>query len=84
MRGSKSSYLTQCVECGGTTSKLYSRQHEGKCKQCVSGTSGLYVCPDCGERRLTSYQRKHHYHCDQCTRETDPVGYYREVMGFND
>lgn len=42
------------------------------------------LCPDCGERELTPYQKANHYHCDVCTREADPVGHYREVMGLND
>jgi hypothetical protein len=29
-------YLTDCVGCGGTTSRKYAREHDGKCKACVN------------------------------------------------
>jgi hypothetical protein len=81
MSGAYKTFCTSCLACGGTTSKAYARQHEGKCKSCVSGVAAAprgLVCPTCGERTLSPYQKAHGYHCDNCTRESDPVGYARE------
>jgi hypothetical protein len=30
-------YLTSCIDCGRATSKKYAREHQGQCKECVSG-----------------------------------------------
>lgn len=78
-------YLVHCVTCEQKTSKKYAREHNEQCKECVTGISkrGLR-CPTCGEHTLTPYQKAHHYHCDACTREADPEGHRREVMGLND
>jgi hypothetical protein len=81
-----SKYLTKCA-CGATTSKVYARAHNGKCKACSTGearpvgdiSSHPLLCPDCHEHLLTPYQKAHRYHCDHCTREADPMGYYREL-----
>jgi len=89
-----SRFLTKCVACGGTTSKTYASAHAGKCKACAEGVPTIggrediskhpLLCPDCHEHLLTPYQKAHRYHCDHCTREADPEGYRREVMGLND
>lgn len=82
-------FTCKCSACGNLTSRVYARQHGGKCKACSTGqpakpkSSGL-ICPDCGKPGLTLYQKQHGYHCDACTREADPEGYRREVMGLND
>lgn len=69
-------YQASCVNCGGTTSKKYAREHGGQCKSCVTGEdqTKLFVCPDCGERRLTAHQRQHRHHCDVCTRNVEQTG----------
>lgn len=78
-------FATICTICNELTSKVYARKHQGQCKACATGIEKpLLKCPDCGERTLTAYQKTHHYHCDQCTRDTDPEGWHREVMGYND
>lgn len=41
-------------------------------------------CPDCQMYLLSPWQKKQRYHCDYCTREADPEGYRREVMGLNE
>jgi reverse gyrase len=79
-------YCTRCSNCGGNTSKHYARQHDGKCKLCATGIESPYrgpKCPDCGGP-ISRYQLAKGYHCDACTRQADPVGYYRETMGYND
>jgi hypothetical protein len=85
MRYSK--FLTTC-DCGNQTSKSYARAHNGQCKRCAEPNAVIRArglrCPTCGEMTLTAYQKAHRYHCDNCTRETDPEGYRREVMGLND
>jgi hypothetical protein len=80
-------FTTRCT-CGAITSKAFARANNGKCKACVTGIPkaeprGL-ECPTCHGFTLTAYQKKHGYHCDNCTREADPEGYRREVMGLND
>ena len=77
-------YLTSCAACGNSTSKKYAKEHGGLCKLCATGENKSMLCPDCKTHYLTSYQKQHHYHCDYCTREADPEGYRREVMGLND
>jgi len=82
-------FTVPCVDCGMLTSKPYARAHEGKCKSCATGTERdiskhPLLCPTCKERLRTPYQKANRYHCDQCTREADPEGYRREVMGMND
>lgn len=77
-------YLTSCATCGQRTSKAYAKSHNGNCKLCTTGESGRkadrsYPCPDCGTGRISAYQKERGYHCDSCTRETDPVGWAREV-----
>jgi hypothetical protein len=82
-----SQYLVKCTSCGGSTSKAFARKNAGNCKACVTGvetTKRGPRCPDCDTGVLTAYQAQHHYHCDNCTREADPEGYRREVMGLND
>lgn len=81
-----SHYLIRCVGCGANTSKHYARAHAGQCKACATGIDSerAYTCPDCGRPTLTAYQKASRYHCDQCTRDADPEGYRREVMGYND
>lgn len=76
-------YTIDCVSCSSLTSRKYAREHEGRCKQCVTGIPTGKLCPDCGVNRLTAYQAAHRYHCDTCTREADPQGYINEVMGYN-
>jgi hypothetical protein len=77
----KNPYSVNCRECGGLTNRKYAREHEGKCKTCVTGESQerLFVCPDCGERRLTAYQKQHGYHCDTCTHNVETSG---GIYGF--
>ena len=77
-------FTISCVECGELTSRAYAKKSDGKCKACATGIpkQGL-ICPDCGEHTLTAYQKKNGYHCDSCTREADPEGYRREVMGLD-
>lgn len=80
-------YLTRCTVCGGHTSKKYAREHEGRCKMCTTGESGVryYSCPTCGTPdAITAQERAKRYHCVACTRDADPEGYRREVMGYND
>lgn len=83
-------YLVRCIGCQSTTSKKFARANNGLCRSCITGQPRVerevrgYRCPTCGEARLTAYQKQHHYHCDSCTREADPEGYRREVMGLND
>jgi uncharacterized OB-fold protein len=83
-------YITTCP-CGRTTSKIFARANGGKCKTCATGvvpetkSNPRYTCPDCQrENALTEYQVRHHYHCDTCTRNTDPIGYYNEVIGYSE
>ena len=82
--GRYSQFQADCVLCGATTTKKFAREHDGKCKTCLTGVDQVryYRCLDCGELRLTIYQKQHHYHCDTCTRETDPEGYANEVRGM--
>jgi hypothetical protein len=82
-------FCVNCVICGQATSKAYARNNQGKCKSCVTGverdiSKHPLLCPDCQEHLLTPYQKANRYHCDHCTREADPEGYRREVMGYND
>jgi len=77
------SYTTGCATCSELTTRKYAREHEGRCKQCVTGLASGKLCPDCRVNRLTSYQVRHHYHCDACTRDADPQGYINEVMGYD-
>jgi reverse gyrase len=81
-------FCTTCSNCGGSTSKAYARQHDGKCKACASGLERSFEyrgpkCPDCGGP-ISSWKLKQGYHCDECTRATDPIGWANEVRGFND
>lgn len=85
-RTAHAAYITDCA-CGNKTSKAFARKNDGKCKACVTGVETVrrgHKCPDCETGTLTAYQAQHHYHCDNCTREADPEGYRREVMGLND
>lgn len=92
-------YCCPCTACGNTTSKAFARKNNGLCKACVeSNKAGAMssfegkpdisnhplLCPTCMERLRTPYQKRNGYHCDHCTKETDPEGYRREVMGYND
>lgn len=80
-------YTIPCVTCSSLTSRKYAKDHAGQCKACVTGipkSSGGLICPDCGKPGLTRYQKEHGYHCDACTRDADPEGYRREVLGLND
>ena len=36
-----SQYLIACAVCGGTTSKKYSRAHDGQCKRCAEPTANV-------------------------------------------
>ena len=80
-------FTIRCA-CGNLTSKAYARAHGGKCKACFTGVPSQrntdLICPDCRQRTLTPYQKARGYHCDNCTREADPEGYRREVMGLNE
>jgi hypothetical protein len=79
-------YCTSCVTCGGTTSKHYAREHEGKCKPCVTGEPQPYrgpKCPQCGAP-ISAYKATHHYVCEGCVRQNDPVGWANEVRGLYD
>jgi predicted RNA-binding Zn-ribbon protein involved in translation (DUF1610 family) len=82
-------YCAPCKACGLLTSKAHARTHDGLCKACVTGTprdersERSFPCPDCGVGRVSAYQKSRGYHCDACTRETDPEGWRREVMGLN-
>jgi len=44
----KNKYLRICVKCGGTTSSKYAREHDGLCKECVTG---IHKEPSNWERR---------------------------------
>ena len=78
-------YTIACTSCGATTTKHYAREHSGQCKACSTGAEPGFTCPTCGTPGvLSAYEKSHHYHCHACTRATDPEGYRREVMGYND
>ena len=77
-------YQTSCIDCQRTTTKQYAREHEGKCKSCITGVNQKDAkCPDCGGP-IKGWKLRKGYHCDRCTRETDPMGYINEVQGLND
>jgi predicted RNA-binding Zn-ribbon protein involved in translation (DUF1610 family) len=80
-----SQYLTSCVACGASTSKKFAREHDGKCKTCVTGVEqpSRYKCPQCGGPS-TAYKAAHHYVCESCYRQNDAVGYANEVRGMYD
>lgn len=79
-------FCTSCSDCGGSTSKSYARQHDGKCKTCVTGveqpTRGP-KCPQCGAP-ISAYKAANHYVCEGCVQQNDPVGWANEVRGLYD
>ena len=81
-----SSYLIHCIDCNSLTSKKYAREHQGRCKSCVTGQaqpSRGPKCPQCGTS-ISAYKAAHNYVCDSCTRQNDPIGYANECRGLYD
>ena len=77
-------YQENCKQCGSVTTKKYAREHDGKCKFCVTGKETPYrgpKCPQCGAP-ISNYKAAHHYVCESCVRQNDPVGWANEVRGF--
>lgn len=81
-----SQFQTNCSGCGATTTRKYAREHEGKCKTCVTGVEQPTRGPKCSQcgAPISAYKAAHHYVCDSCTRENDPIGWANEVRGMYD
>lgn len=76
-------FCVNCSACGAGTSRKYAKEHDGKCKSCVTGVYSGPKCPDCGGP-IEAWKLAKHYHCSRCTREADPEGYANEVRGMYD
>lgn len=84
--GRYSQYLVPCAACGGNTSRKYAREHDGKCKTCVTGVEPPCrgpKCPQCGAP-ISEYKARHHYVCEACVKQNDPLGYANEIRGLYD
>lgn len=79
-------FCTSCNSCGGSTSKKFAREHDGKCKTCATGVERPHrgpKCPQCGAP-ISAYKAQHNYVCEGCVRVNDPAGWANEVRGFYD
>ncbi len=76
-------FCIDCVVCGAGTSRKFAREHDGKCKSCVTGVYSGPKCSQC-DGPISAYKAKHHYVCDGCYAENDPIGYSNEVRGMYD